>query len=128
MFAFVLLIDLLIDLIDFLTFSAVQEERMAAARDKSDFEAESTSSSLLINANISVESLRNAELASEPRFDSYVDAKDDPIGTFCHAAEKQLFTLVDWAKCIPYFVDLPIEDQVTLLRSGWLNFKILPLC
>lgn len=68
-----------------------------------------------------IEKLRDAELASEPTYENYEDATDDAIGTFCHAAEKQLYTLVDWAKRIPLFTDLPIDDQVTLLRSGKLR-------
>ncbi|KAJ3605550.1 hypothetical protein NHX12_027595, partial [Muraenolepis orangiensis] len=34
------------------------------------------------------------------------------------AADKQLFTLVEWAKRIPHFSELPLDDQVILLRAG----------
>lgn len=44
--------------------------------------------------------------------------QQDTVANICQAADKQLFTLVEWAKRIPHFQDLPIEDQVTLLRSG----------
>lgn len=37
----------------------------------------------------------------------------------CQAADKQLFTLVEWAKRIPHFSSLPLDDQVILLRAGW---------
>lgn len=30
-----------------------------------------------------------------------------------------MFQLVEWAKHIPHFTSLPIEDQVLLLRAGW---------
>ncbi|XP_036891208.1 retinoic acid receptor RXR-gamma isoform X2 [Sturnira hondurensis] len=43
----------------------------------------------------------------------------DPVTNICHAADKQLFTLVEWAKRIPHFSDLTLEDQVILLRAGW---------
>lgn len=36
----------------------------------------------------------------------------------CQAADKQLFTLVEWAKRIPHFSQLPLDDQVILLRAG----------
>lgn len=36
----------------------------------------------------------------------------------CQAADKQLFTLVEWAKRIPHFSELPLDDQVILLRAG----------
>ena len=35
------------------------------------------------------------------------------------AAERQLFLLVEWAKYIPHFLEVNIEDQVSLLTSGW---------
>ena len=44
--------------------------------------------------------------------------QSDPVVNICHAADKQLFTLVEWAKCIPHFTELPIDDQVILLRAG----------
>lgn len=42
----------------------------------------------------------------------------DPVTNICQAADKQLFTLVDWAKRVPHFTELPLEDQVILLRAG----------
>ncbi|GAB1285665.1 Retinoic acid receptor RXR-gamma [Apodemus speciosus] len=47
------------------------------------------------------------------------EATNDPVTNICHAADKQLFTLVEWAKRIPHFSDLSLEDQVILLRAGW---------
>lgn len=37
----------------------------------------------------------------------------------CQAADRQLYQLVEWAKHIPHFTELPIEDQVVLLKAGW---------
>lgn len=42
----------------------------------------------------------------------------DAVTNICQAADKQLITLVEWAKRIPHFVELPLEDQVILLRAG----------
>lgn len=42
----------------------------------------------------------------------------DTVTNICQAADKQLFTLVEWAKRIPHFTELPLEDQVILLRAG----------
>lgn len=36
----------------------------------------------------------------------------------CQATYNQLWQLIDWAKHIPHFTSLPIEDQVTLLSAG----------
>jgi len=40
------------------------------------------------------------------------------VTSICQAADKQLLSLVEWAKRIPSFTTLPLDDQVTLLRSG----------
>ncbi|KAJ3608726.1 hypothetical protein NHX12_023256 [Muraenolepis orangiensis] len=44
---------------------------------------------------------------------------NDPVTNICQAADKQLFTLVEWAKRIPHFSELSMDDQVILLRAGW---------
>jgi len=101
--------------------SAVQEERMGGVKDRPDTDStESLPARTYSSAfnDMPIEKLRDAELASEPVYETYIESTDDAIGTFCHAAEKQLYTLVDWAKRVPFFTDLPIDDQVTLLRSG----------
>lgn len=43
---------------------------------------------------------------------------NDPVTNICQAADKQLFTLVEWAKRIPHFSELSLDDQVILLRAG----------
>ena len=50
-----------------------------------------------------------------------VKLQKDPVTNICQAADKQLFTLVEWAKRIPHFPELPLEDQVILLRAGRLH-------
>ncbi|KAM9428456.1 retinoic acid receptor RXR-gamma-A-like isoform 4-T4 [Salvelinus alpinus] len=99
---------------------AVQEERQRG-REKSDNEVESTSS---FNEDMPVEKILDAELAIEPKTEAYMEAsagnsKNDPVTNICQAADKQLFTLVEWAKRIPHFSELPLDDQVILLRAGW---------
>ncbi|XP_069497386.1 retinoic acid receptor RXR-gamma-like [Ambystoma mexicanum] len=99
---------------------AVQEERQRG-RDKSDNEAELSSYS---SEDMPVGRILEAELAVEPKTESSGDVTphnsvNDPVTNICHAADKQLFTLVEWAKRIPNFSDLPLEDQVILLRAGW---------
>ena len=46
------------------------------------------------------------------------------VSSICQAADKQLLMLVEWAKRIPHFTDLPKDDQVILLKSGTV---ILPI-
>ncbi|ERE72855.1 retinoic acid receptor RXR-gamma-like protein [Cricetulus griseus] len=59
------------------------------------------------------------EAGSLKIFPDKSDQTNDPVTNICHAADKQLFTLVEWAKRIPHFSDLTLEDQVILLRAGW---------
>nr|ABS70715.1 retinoid X receptor a isoform [Nucella lapillus] len=94
---------------------AVQEERQRV-KEKGDGEVESTSGA---NSDMPVEHVLEAEVAVEPKIDTYVDVQKDPVTNICQAADKQLFTLVEWAKRIPHFIELPLEDQVILLRAGW---------
>ncbi|KAL6486006.1 hypothetical protein MHYP_G00053980 [Metynnis hypsauchen] len=99
---------------------AVQEERQRG-REKSDNEVESTST---FNEEMPVEKILDAELAVEPKTETQTDGSpgnstNDPVTNICQAADKQLFTLVEWAKRIPHFSELPLDDQVILLRAGW---------
>ncbi|XP_058612321.1 retinoic acid receptor RXR-gamma-B isoform X2 [Onychostoma macrolepis] len=99
---------------------AVQEERQRG-KEKGDNEVESTSS---FNEDMPVDKILDAELAVEPKTETYTEnspgnSTNDPVTNICHAADKQLFTLVEWAKRIPHFSDLPLDDQVILLRAGW---------
>ncbi|XP_023665309.1 retinoic acid receptor RXR-alpha-B isoform X1 [Paramormyrops kingsleyae] len=102
---------------------AVQEERQRA-KERSENEVESTSSA---NEDMPVEKILEAELAVEPKTEMYTEGSlgmpsnspNDPVTNICQAADKQLFTLVEWAKRIPHFSELPLDDQVILLRAGW---------
>ncbi|RWS12781.1 retinoic acid receptor RXR-alpha-B-like protein [Dinothrombium tinctorium] len=88
---------------------AVQEERQRN-KDKNENEVESTSNS---HQDMPIDRILDAEIRIEPKHN------EEPITTLAQAAEKQLFQMVEWAKHIPHFTELPIEDQVILLRSGW---------
>ncbi|XP_075041831.1 retinoic acid receptor RXR-alpha isoform X2 [Mixophyes fleayi] len=105
------------------TEQAVQEERQRG-KERSENEVECTSSA---NEDMPVEKILEAELAVEPKTETYIEANmglspnspSDPVTNICQAADKQLFTLVEWAKRIPHFSELPLDDQVILLRAGW---------
>ncbi|MGH0145603.1 UNVERIFIED_CONTAM: hypothetical protein FKN15_006484 [Acipenser sinensis] len=102
---------------------AVQEERQRG-KDRNENEVESTCSA---NEDMPVEKILEAELAVEPKTETYIETNlgmpsnspNDPVTNICQAADKQLFTLVEWAKRIPHFSELPLDDQVILLRAGW---------
>ncbi|XP_048849325.1 retinoic acid receptor RXR-beta-A [Brienomyrus brachyistius] len=104
---------------------AVQEERQ---RNKErDGEVESTSA---VNEEMPVEKILEAEMAVEQKTEMHADGSSGgssvggahpttPVTNICQAADKQLFTLVEWAKRIPHFSELSLDDQVILLRAGW---------
>ncbi|XP_019961281.1 retinoic acid receptor RXR-beta-A isoform X7 [Paralichthys olivaceus] len=99
---------------------SVQEERQ---RNKErEGEVESTSA---VNEEMPVEKILEAEMAVEQKTELHADGSsggsspNDPVTNICQAADKQLFTLVEWAKRIPHFSELQLDDQVILLRAGW---------
>ncbi|XP_063041634.1 retinoic acid receptor RXR-beta-A isoform X8 [Engraulis encrasicolus] len=99
---------------------AVQEERQ---RNKErDGDVESTTAA---NEEMPVEKILEAEMAVEQKTELHADgtsggsSPNDPVTNICQAADKQLFTLVEWAKRIPHFSELALDDQVILLRAGW---------
>ncbi|XP_055364276.1 retinoic acid receptor RXR-gamma-B isoform X2 [Betta splendens] len=99
---------------------AVQEERQRG-KERGENEVESTSG---CSEEMPVDKILDAELAVEPKTETRGDGSpgnstNDPVTNICQAADKQLFTLVEWAKRIPHFSELPLDDQVILLRAGW---------
>uniref|UniRef100_A0A8C7Q813 Retinoic acid receptor RXR n=1 Tax=Oncorhynchus mykiss TaxID=8022 RepID=A0A8C7Q813_ONCMY len=99
---------------------AVQEERQRNKERES--EVESTSA---INEEMPVEKILEAEMAVEQKTElqslslCFSFQPNDPVTNICQAADKQLFTLVEWAKRVPHFSELALDDQVILLRAGW---------
>ncbi|XP_077142305.1 retinoic acid receptor RXR-beta isoform X18 [Ranitomeya variabilis] len=96
---------------------AVQEERQRGREREGEAEFSGT-----INEDMPVEKILEAELAVEQKSDQSLEgggSPSDPVTNICQAADKQLFTLVEWAKRIPHFSELLLDDQVILLRAGW---------
>uniref|UniRef100_A0A8C2FUZ1 Retinoic acid receptor RXR n=2 Tax=Cyprinus carpio TaxID=7962 RepID=A0A8C2FUZ1_CYPCA len=95
----------------------LSDERQKNKERDGDYECSSSA-----NEEMPVEKILEAETAVEHRSDLHSDATgspNDPVTNICQAADKQLFTLVEWAKRIPHFSELPLDDQVILLRAGW---------
>ncbi|XP_025160601.1 retinoic acid receptor RXR-alpha-B isoform X3 [Harpegnathos saltator] len=80
---------------------AVQEERQRT-KERDQTEVESTSN---MHADMPIERILEAEKRVECKIE--------------HQGNYELFQLVAWAKHIPHFTSLPLEDQVLLLRAGW---------
>ncbi|XP_068208962.1 hepatocyte nuclear factor 4-gamma-like isoform X2 [Palaemon carinicauda] len=75
-----------------------------------------------LNSGISLGSILNAENYSRqftPAFGeiSVMNKKVAGVMDVCESMKQQLLVLVDWAKYIPAFCDLVLDDQVALLRA-----------
>ncbi|XP_034243774.1 retinoic acid receptor RXR-alpha-B isoform X2 [Thrips palmi] len=93
---------------------AVQEERQRT-RDRDQGEVESTST---VHTDMRIEMILEADRRVECKQENSADV-ENAMTNICQATNRQLFQLVDWAKNIPHFASLPLEDQVLLLRAGW---------
>ncbi|KAG8180005.1 hypothetical protein JTE90_020960 [Oedothorax gibbosus] len=96
---------------------AVQEERQRN-RERSENEVESTSN---IQPDISIERILEAELWMEAK-------KETDASNICQVSDQQLVQLIDWAKHIPHFNNLPLEDRTILLKAGWNELLIATFC
>nr|ARD05166.1 ultraspiracle protein 1 [Antheraea pernyi] len=108
---------------------AVQEERQRAARGAED--AHPSSSVQCVNPQeLSIERLLEMEAlvadpAEEFQFlrvgpDSSVPPKyRAPVSSLCQIGNKQIAALVVWARDIPHFGQLELDDQILLIKSSW---------
>ncbi|XP_068236473.1 retinoic acid receptor RXR-alpha-B-like isoform X2 [Palaemon carinicauda] len=94
---------------------AVQEERQRTKGDKGDGDPDSSCGGI---PDMPITSIHEAETIVEPTDEQPVD-QGDAVTNICQAADRHLVQLVEWAKHIPHFTDLPVEDQVVLLKAGW---------
>nr|AAC15588.1 retinoid X receptor [Amblyomma americanum] len=97
---------------------AVQEERQRT-KDRADSEVESTSGGA--PPEMPLERILEAELRVESQTGTLSESaqQQDPVSSICQAADRQLHQLVQWAKHIPHFEELPLEDRMVLLKAGW---------
>uniref|UniRef100_A0A672MHG0 Hepatocyte nuclear factor 4-alpha-like n=1 Tax=Sinocyclocheilus grahami TaxID=75366 RepID=A0A672MHG0_SINGR len=94
---------------------AVQNERDRISTRRSSYEDSSLPSiNALIQADVlsrqisSPGSIMNGDIRTK---------KTATITDVCESMKQQLLVLVEWAKYIPAFCDLPLDDQVALLRA-----------
>nr|AGT02381.1 ultraspiracle protein isoform 2 [Omphisa fuscidentalis] len=103
---------------------AVQEERQRAARGAEDAHPSSSVQELSIERLLEMESLV-ADTTEECQFlrvgaDSNVPPKfRAPVSSLCQIGNKQIAALVVWARDIPHFGQLEMDDQVLLIKSSW---------
>ena len=121
------------DLFEFVGLLAVQEERQKSSLD----EGESPGSPIASNGSGSshmnmgfgssssgnddemlIEKLINVELAVEPKMESYHE-EECSYDRLLATTNAQLSQLTDWAKRVPHFSTLSVDDQVALVRASW---------
>jgi len=71
---------------------------------------------LILEAELAADA--QMEFGPEAAYHSPDDQHPESVDVVYQAMDRQLMALVDWAKHIPHFTDLLLEDQVTLLRVG----------
>ncbi|XP_071556177.1 retinoid X receptor ultraspiracle isoform X1 [Temnothorax nylanderi] len=98
---------------------AVQEERQRT-KERDQSEVESTSS---LHADMPIERILEAEKRVECKIEqgNYENAVSHISNC---TTNQQIFQLVAWAKHIPHFTSLPVEDQAILLKAGWSELQI----
>lgn len=94
-----------------------QQQQQLADQGLMDTDGNGASNALIMP----LEQILEAELAVEPENFTYVDVQENPVTNICHAADKQLFSLVEWSKRLPHFKELSIDDQVNLLKASELR-------
>ncbi|XP_076014180.1 hepatocyte nuclear factor 4-gamma [Genypterus blacodes] len=61
--------------------------------------------------------LLSQQISSQAGVADVSEQKSATIGDICDSMRQQLLVLVEWAKYIPSFGELPLDDQVSLLRA-----------
>ncbi|XP_053569136.1 hepatocyte nuclear factor 4-gamma [Bombina bombina] len=94
---------------------AVQNERDRISTRRNTFEGNSVTS---INTLSQAEVLSRQITASSPVTNTDINTKKiASISDVCESMKQQLLVLVEWAKYIPAFCELSLDDQVALLRA-----------
>lgn len=100
---------------------AVQEERQRN-KEKNENQVESTCNNLCLE--MPAERILQAENKVELKTDQF-DTED--INDVNQAVTRQLYQLIEWAKNIPHFISLSLDDQVILLKIAWNELLIASL-
>ncbi|KFV88881.1 Hepatocyte nuclear factor 4-gamma [Struthio camelus australis] len=96
-------------------FSAVQNERDRISTRRNTFDGCNIPS---ISTLSQAETLSRQISISSPGASTDINVKKIAgISDVCESMKQQLLVLVEWAKYIPGFCELPLDDQVALLRA-----------
>ncbi|XP_026474457.1 LOW QUALITY PROTEIN: protein ultraspiracle homolog [Ctenocephalides felis] len=108
---------------------AVQEERQRGAKNNEESNPTSSVRDLTVKELEAEQRSETRNVATDPELSiqylrvgpsSMVPPRyKGPVSSLCQQANKQLYQLVQYARCMPHFSALQLEDQVTLLRAAW---------
>ncbi|KDR16688.1 Transcription factor HNF-4-like protein, partial [Zootermopsis nevadensis] len=106
----------------FLLLSAVQNERDRISSRRPSYEEQASGNGLscasLLNAEMLSRQVGAALEMNSPDSEYNLSNKQIAnINDVCDSMKQQLLILVEWAKYIPAFTELPLDDQVALLRA-----------
>ncbi|XP_053556855.1 hepatocyte nuclear factor 4-beta [Bombina bombina] len=94
---------------------AVQNERDRISMRRSSYE---DNGSLSISVLTQAEAMAHQYSSPSPSHSTDISMKKvATINDVCESMKQQLLLLVEWAKYIPAFCELPLDDQVALLRA-----------
>ncbi|XP_022235351.1 hepatocyte nuclear factor 4-gamma-like isoform X3 [Limulus polyphemus] len=96
---------------------AVQNERDRISCRRPSYDETLQSTGLSLGALVNAEMYARQQLGPHQNEISHTNKKVATIADVCESMKQQLLILVEWAKYIPSFSDLPLDDQVALLRA-----------
>ncbi|RZF48374.1 hypothetical protein LSTR_LSTR007541 [Laodelphax striatellus] len=97
---------------------AVQNERDRISCRRPSYEEQTAGNGLSVQSLLNAEMLSRQVAALEMGNDYDLSNKQIAnINDVCDSMKQQLLYLVEWAKYIPAFTELPLDDQVALLRA-----------
>ena len=79
------------------------------------------------NSHVSVSVLVNADMQSEQAEPAKTTASNIKLEDLFEGLKTSLLKVIEWAKRIPAFVSLSLDDQVKLLKSSWCEHCTLKL-
>ncbi|XP_059156043.1 hepatocyte nuclear factor 4-gamma-like isoform X2 [Physella acuta] len=96
---------------------AVQNERDRISVRRTSYEDVTQSSALSVQTLLTAETAARQQIGSHLLMAEVHSRRSASLEDVVESMKQQLLVLVEWAKLIPCFGDLPLDDQVALLRA-----------
>ncbi|XP_055891670.1 hepatocyte nuclear factor 4-gamma-like isoform X2 [Biomphalaria glabrata] len=96
---------------------AVQNERDRISVRRTSYEDAAQNNSLSVNTLLNAETMSRQQVAPHVLSADVRNRRSATLEDVVESMKQQLLVLVEWAKLIPCFSELPLDDQVALLRA-----------